>query len=50
MDAAAQNEGQDPLPDPLSRAGAAFGGSVEIAEGAVQISVWDSSTTQPSDE
>ncbi|MBE1601355.1 hypothetical protein H4687_007484 [Streptomyces stelliscabiei] len=102
MDAAAQNEGQDPLADRLIRAGSAFEGSGEIAEargmardflttvqavhglpvseramsrcswssaswsptrgyapgpclldleiieGAVQISVWDSSTTLPS--
>ena len=79
MDAAAQNEGQDPLADRLIRAGAAFEGSAEIAEaramardfltsvqavhglyapgpcllgleiveGAVQIRVWDSSTTLP---
>ncbi|MFF8029754.1 hypothetical protein ACFZDJ_53950 [Streptomyces sp. NPDC007896] len=32
MDAAAQNEGQDPLADRLIRAGAAFEGSAEIAE------------------
>ena len=105
MDAAAQNEGQDPLVDRPIRAGAAFEGSAEIAEardmardfltsvqavhglpvsaramgmvrlvvselvtnarkyapgpclldleiveGAVEISVWDSSTTLPSIE
>ncbi len=32
MDAVAQNEGQDPLADRLTRAGAAFEGSAEIAE------------------
>ncbi|MEU0119119.1 hypothetical protein ABZ137_36930 [Streptomyces bobili] len=32
MDAAARHEGQDPLADRLIRSGAAFEGSVEIAE------------------